>query len=61
MLTLQCEANQNFKTNEPLEMSPEGEEQFEQYTISLLCENPVGDTQSASREKVRDYDHLTGK
>ena len=61
MLTLQREANKYFKTNEPLEMSPEEEEQFEQSTIRWLCENPLGDTQSASGEKVRDHDHLTGK
>ena len=47
MLTLQHEANEYFKTNKLLEMSPE-EEDFEQSTICWLCENPLGDTQSAS-------------
>ena len=42
-------------------MSPEEEEQFEQSTVCWLYENPLGDTQSASGEKVRDHDHLTGK
>ena len=65
-LTLQREANKYFKTNKPLEMSPE-EEHFEKSTICWLCENPLGDTQStqsasgASSEKVRDHDHLTEK
>ena len=59
MLTLQHEANRYFKTNKPLEMSPEEEEQFKQSTIGWLCENPLGDTQSASGDKGRDHDHLT--
>ena len=61
MLTLQREANKYFETNKPLEMSPEEQEQFEQSTICWICENPFGDAQSASSEKVRDHDHLTGK
>ena len=42
MLTLQHEAKKYFKTNEPLEMSPEEEEQFEQSTRCWLRENPLG-------------------
>ena len=42
-------------------MTPGEEEQFEQSTICWLRENPLGDTQSASGEKIRDHDHLTGK
>ena len=60
-LTLQHEANTSFKTNILLEMTSEEEEPFEQSIICWLCENPLGDTQSASGEKVRDNDHLTGK
>ena len=55
MLTLQREANKYFKTNKPLEMSPEEEEQFEQSTICWLCEEPF------TEGKVRHHDHLIGK
>ena len=55
MLTLEKIANNYFKTNLELEMSQEGEVQFEQAEGSWLCENPLDDT------KVRDHDHLTGK
>ena len=48
MVTLQREANTYFKTNKQLEMSPDEEEQLEQLIICWLCENPLGDTQSAS-------------
>ena len=42
-------------------MTPEEEESFQQSTICWLCENPLGDTEGASHDKVRDHDHLTGK
>ena len=57
MLTLQHEANMHFKTNIPLQMTSEEEQQFEQSIICWLCEEPF----ISSDEKVRDHDHLTGK
>ena len=57
MLTLQHEANKHFKTNIPLQMTSEEEQQFEQSIICWLCEEPF----NSSDEKVRDHDHLTGK
>ena len=66
ILTLEKIASEFFETNIPLEMTPEEEESFQQSTICWLCEqalreSPLDDTQSATGEKVRDHDHLTGK
>ena len=55
MLTSKKIASESFKTNIPLEMTPEEEELFQQSTICWLCENPLGE------DTVRDHDHLTGK
>ena len=65
-LTLEKIASEYFETNIPLEKTPEEEESFQQSTICWLCEqalreNPLGDTEGASHDKVRDHDQLTGK
>ena len=55
MLTLEKIANNYFKTNLELEITPQEEESFQLAEECWLCENPLDDT------KVRDHDHLTGK
>ena len=55
MLTLEKIANNFFKTNLELEITPQEEESFQLAEECWLCENPLDDT------KVRDHDHLTGK
>ena len=68
ILTLEKIASEYFETNTPLEIE-EGvasQESFQQSTICWLCEqalreNPLGDTECASHDKIRDHDHLTGK
>ena len=66
ILTLENNAGNYFETNLELEITPQEEESFQQFTICWLCEqalreNPLGDTEGASHDKVRDHDHLTGK
>ena len=67
MLTLEKIANNYFKTNIPLKMTPVEEVNFQQSTICWLCEEPFGSSIDKScenpvnHEKVRDHDHLTGK
>ena len=61
MLTLEKIANNYFKTNLELEITPQEEESFQLAEECWLCENPL-DMQSTSGDtKVRDHDHLTGK
>ena len=55
MLTLEKIANNYFKTNLELEITPQEEESFQLAEECWLSENPLDDT------KVRDHDHLTGK
>ena len=55
MLTLEKIANNYFKTNLELEITPQEEESFQLAEECWFCENPLDDT------KVRDHDHLTGK
>ena len=55
MLTLEKIANNYFKTNLELEITPQEEESFQLAEECWLCENPL------EGEKVRDHDHLTGK
>ena len=55
MLTLEKIANNYFKTNLELEITPQEEESFQLAEKCWFCENPLGG------EKVRDHDHLTGK
>ena len=55
MLTLEKIANNCFKTNLELKITPQKEESFQLAEECWLCENPLDDT------KVRDHDHLTGK
>ena len=55
MLTLEKIANNYFKTNLELQITPQEEESFQLAEECWLCENPLDDT------KVRDHDHLTGK
>ena len=61
MLTLEHEVEKHFKINIPLKMTPEEEVQFQQSTICWLCENPLGDTQSArsfaSGDECRDQEN----
>ena len=69
MLTLEKIANNYFKTNLELEITPQEEESFQLAEEWWLCEEPFGSSVdfSKSREnplddtKVRDHDHLTGK
>ena len=65
MLTLENIASNYFETNLPLEITPEegvaSQESFQQSKVCWLCENPLGDAEGASHDKVRDHDHLTGK
>ena len=62
MLTLEKIANFYFETNIPLEITPEEEESFQQSKVCWLCERELhGEGESASHDKVRDHDHLTGK
>ena len=61
MLTLAKIAYIYFETNNPLEITPEEEESFQQSKVCWLCERELhGDTEGAL-QKVRDHDHLTGK
>ena len=55
ILTLEKIANNYFKTNLELEITPQEEGSFQLAEECWLCENPFDDT------KVRDHDHLTGK
>ena len=55
MITSEKIANNYFKTNLELQITPEEEESFKLAEECWLCENPLDDT------KVRDHDHLTGK
>ena len=55
MLTLENIASNYFKTNLPLEITPQEEESFQQSKVCWLCEQALHD------DKVRDHDHLTGK
>ena len=50
VLTLEKFASEYFETNIPLEMTPEEEESFQQFTI-WLCESPLGDTASLASQK----------
>ena len=66
MLTLEKIANIYFETNIPLEITPEegvaSQESFQQSKVCWLCERELhGEGESASHDKVRDHDHLTGK
>ena len=61
MLTLENIASNYFETNLPLEITPEEHQSFQQSKVCWLCENPLGDAEGASHDKVRDHDHLTGK
>ena len=55
MLKLEQEANEYFKTNLELQITPEEEESFKLAEECWLCEEPF------TEDKVRNHDHLTGK
>ena len=57
MLKLHYEASEYFKTNIPIEISPEEEKQFQESNLCWLCEKPF----NSDADKVRDCDNLTGK
>ena len=69
MLTLEQGANEYFKTNLELQITPQEEESFQLAEACWICDEPFGSSVdfSKSREnplddtKVRDHDHLTGK
>ena len=60
MLTLEKIASEYFETNIPLEMTPEEEKSFQQFTICWLCEQALRENPLVE-DTVRDHDHLTGK
>ena len=55
MLKIEQEANNYFKSNIEVQITPQEEESVLLAEECWFCENPLGD------EKVRDHDHLTGK
>ena len=57
MLTLELEANKNFKTNLELQITPQEEESFKLAEECWLCEQPFTEYE----QPVRDHDHLTGR
>ena len=59
MLTLEKIANNYFKTNLELQITPQEEESFQLAEECWLCEQPF--TEGIELRKVRDHDHLTGK
>ena len=73
MMTFEELASKYFKTDLPLEITPQEEESFQHSKVCWMCENPLGDGEAAvaiAREavetaahttKVRDHDHLTSK
>ena len=69
-MTLGHISSEYFTTKKPLIITAQEEETFQQSKECWLCEqalcdNPLGDTQSArcfaSGDKCRDHGHLTGK
>ena len=60
MLTLENIASNYFKTNLPLEITPEEHQSFQQSKVCWLCERKL-DGEGEAAHTVRDHDHLTGK
>ena len=57
MLILEQEANEYFKTNLELQITPEEEESLKLAEECWLCEQPFTEYE----QPVRDHDHLTGR